>query len=162
MPSKARTEGSAAAVCSFAARQAEVAYHDPGDVAGRHREIALDHVEIDVAAAAVLSTLFYATAAIALAGFCFGCFLYYQFKLQRFRLLERIQLEAIVAWCAAKGVRFLSDEIYHGIVFGEPAASALEFTQDAIVINSFSKYFSMTGWRVGWMVMPEQLRRPVA
>ena len=76
-------------------------------------------------------------------------------------MLRRDELEAIVAWCAAKGVRFLSDEIYHGIVFGEPAASALEFTQDAIVINSFSKYFSMTGWRLGWTVLPEELVRPV-
>lgn len=76
-------------------------------------------------------------------------------------MLRRAELEAIVAWCRAKGVRFLSDEIYHGIAFGEPASSALEFTQDAIVINSFSKYFSMTGWRLGWTVLPEELVRPV-
>jgi aspartate/methionine/tyrosine aminotransferase len=76
-------------------------------------------------------------------------------------MLRRNELEAIVAWCEAKGVRFLSDEIYHGITFGEPAASALEFTQQAIVINSFSKYFSMTGWRLGWTVLPEELVRPV-
>jgi aspartate/methionine/tyrosine aminotransferase len=76
-------------------------------------------------------------------------------------MLRRSELEEIVAWCGAKGVRFLSDEIYHGIAFGEPAASALEFTHDAIVINSFSKYFSMTGWRLGWTVLPEELVRPV-
>ena len=76
-------------------------------------------------------------------------------------MLRRSELEAIVAWCDAKGVRFLSDEIYHGIAFGEAAATALEFTQNAIVINSFSKYFSMTGWRLGWTVLPEELVRPV-
>jgi len=76
-------------------------------------------------------------------------------------MLRRSELEAVVAWCERNGVRFLSDEIYHGIGFGEPAASALEFTQDAIVINSFSKYFSMTGWRLGWTVLPEEMVRPV-
>ena len=76
-------------------------------------------------------------------------------------MLRRNELEAIVAWCEAKEVRFLSDEIYHGIAFGEAAATALEFTQDAIVINSFSKYFSMTGWRLGWTVLPEELVRPI-
>lgn len=54
---------------------------------------------------------------------------------------------------------FISDEIYHGLTYGAPAASALAFSNDAIVINSFSKYFSMTGWRIGWMVVPERLTR---
>jgi aspartate/methionine/tyrosine aminotransferase len=55
----------------------------------------------------------------------------------------------------------ISDEIYHGLEFGAPAVSALELTDDAIVINSLSKYHAMTGWRVGWMVLPEALVRPV-
>ena len=56
-------------------------------------------------------------------------------------------------------MRLVSDEIYHGITYGERAETALAFTEDAIVVNSFSKYFSMTGWRLGWMVVPETLLR---
>ncbi len=59
------------------------------------------------------------------------------------------------------GIRFISDEIYHGLTYEGRARSALEFSDDAIVINSFSKYFSMTGWRVGWMILPDELVRPV-
>jgi aspartate/methionine/tyrosine aminotransferase len=76
-------------------------------------------------------------------------------------MLGRAALSDLVAYCADRGVRLISDEIYHGIVYEEPAASALELTDDAIVINSFSKYYSMTGWRLGWMVLPEDLLRPV-
>ncbi|WP_374382475.1 pyridoxal phosphate-dependent aminotransferase [Dongia sp.] len=65
-------------------------------------------------------------------------------------------LSAIAAWCAQKGVRLISDEIYHGITFGTKATSAAN-EAGAIVINSFSKYFSMTGWRLGWMVLPDDL-----
>ncbi len=54
---------------------------------------------------------------------------------------------------------FISDEIYHGLTYSGPASTALSFSQDAIVINSFSKYYSMTGWRIGWMVAPEGLAR---
>jgi aspartate/methionine/tyrosine aminotransferase len=54
---------------------------------------------------------------------------------------------------------FISDEIYHGLTYSGPAATALSFSQKAIVINSFSKYYSMTGWRIGWMVVPEVLSR---
>ena len=61
----------------------------------------------------------------------------------------------------AYGVRLISDEIYHGLHYGRPIATAASFSASAIVINSFSKYFSMTGWRVGWMALPEDLRRPV-
>lgn len=60
-----------------------------------------------------------------------------------------------------RGLWLISDEIYHGLTYGTPAATALQFSDDAIVINSFSKYFSMTGWRVGWMVVPERLVRTV-
>jgi len=69
------------------------------------------------------------------------------------------ELQEIVATCARLGVRLISDEIYHGLEYGEPAASATQFTPDALVINSFSKYFCMTGWRVGWMVLPPELVR---
>jgi aspartate/methionine/tyrosine aminotransferase len=70
-------------------------------------------------------------------------------------------LGAIALWCAAHEVQLIADEIYHGIVFGRRATSALEVTRDAVVINSFSKYFSMTGWRLGWMVVPEHLQKSV-
>ena len=75
-------------------------------------------------------------------------------------MLDRAALQSLVGECALRGIRLVSDEIYHGIVYGEKAHSALEFTDQAIVINSFSKYFSMTGWRLGWMVLPPDLVRP--
>jgi aspartate/methionine/tyrosine aminotransferase len=70
-------------------------------------------------------------------------------------------LAAICAWCRDNGVTVISDEIYHGLTYGMPAETALRFHDEAIVINSFSKYYSMTGWRVGWMVMPEAIVRTV-
>jgi aspartate/methionine/tyrosine aminotransferase len=73
--------------------------------------------------------------------------------------LTELQLAEIVATCAKLGVRFISDEIYHGLDYRGPSVSALEFTRDAIVINSFSKYYCMTGWRIGWMVVPDDLLR---
>ncbi|MEQ1714609.1 MAG: aminotransferase class I/II-fold pyridoxal phosphate-dependent enzyme [Hyphomicrobium sp.] len=71
------------------------------------------------------------------------------------------RLGQIALACAAQGIPFISDEIYHGLTYTGPAATALQFSDEAIVINSFSKYFSMTGWRVGWMVVPEHLVRVV-
>ncbi|MCS7269166.1 MAG: aminotransferase class I/II-fold pyridoxal phosphate-dependent enzyme [Geminicoccaceae bacterium] len=76
-------------------------------------------------------------------------------------MLSRAELAAIAAWCRARGVRLLLDEIYHGITYEEPAASALEVEPEAIVVNSFSKYWCMTGWRLGWLVCPEDLLEPV-
>ena len=67
----------------------------------------------------------------------------------------------IAAWCATHDVQLIADEIYHGIVMEGRAETALASTRDAIVINSFSKYFSMTGWRLGWMVVPEHLSATV-
>jgi aspartate/methionine/tyrosine aminotransferase len=64
------------------------------------------------------------------------------------------ELEAIAKVCKARGIRIISDEIYHGLTYGEPARSMLEFEPEAVVINSFSKYYSMAGWRLGWMVVP--------
>ncbi len=76
-------------------------------------------------------------------------------------MMGRDDLKSLVAYCADQGIRVVSDEIYHGITYGEAASSALSFTNNALVINSFSKYFSMTGWRLGWMVVPEDLLRPI-
>ncbi len=76
-------------------------------------------------------------------------------------MLTPNELAAIAAWCDAHGVRLISDEIYHGLQYGRPIATAAAFSPNAVVINSFSKYFSMTGWRVGWMVLPDDLVRPV-
>ncbi|MEM7462763.1 MAG: aminotransferase class I/II-fold pyridoxal phosphate-dependent enzyme, partial [Pseudomonadota bacterium] len=55
------------------------------------------------------------------------------------------------------GIRFISDEIYHGLTYGTPELTALSLGDDAFIINSFSKYFCMTGWRVGWMIVPENM-----
>jgi aspartate/methionine/tyrosine aminotransferase len=76
-------------------------------------------------------------------------------------MLDPPALGAIDRWCADNGVRFISDEIYHGIVYGTRAETALAFGSPSIVVNSFSKYFSMTGWRLGWMVVPSDLVRSV-
>ena len=69
--------------------------------------------------------------------------------------------EEIVAYCADRQIRFISDEIYHGITYERAAETVLGFDDNAVVINSFSKYFCMTGWRLGWMVVPEDLARSV-
>ncbi len=71
------------------------------------------------------------------------------------------EMEALVVYCHQNGVRLISDEIYHGITYGAPGVTALSHTQDAIIINSFSKYFSMTGWRLGWMIVPDDLHRTI-
>lgn len=76
-------------------------------------------------------------------------------------MLGREDLEAVSAWCEAQDVRLIVDEIYHGIVYGEPAGTALAVDDEIVVVNSFSKYYSMTGWRVGWMVVPEYLVDPI-
>lgn len=76
-------------------------------------------------------------------------------------MLEPERLKAIVEICSRARIPFVSDEIYHGLTYGLPAQSALKHSDDVVVINSFSKYFSMTGWRVGWMVLPPSLVRPV-
>ncbi len=70
-------------------------------------------------------------------------------------MLDRAALGALMGAAADQGASFISDEIYHGIEYEAKAVSALEISDEAYVINSFSKYFSMTGWRVGWMVVPE-------
>ncbi len=72
-------------------------------------------------------------------------------------VISNDELAAIAAVCAARGIRIISDEIYHGLSFVGPVASALEYAPDALVVNSFSKYFSMVGWRLGWLVAPDDL-----
>jgi len=76
-------------------------------------------------------------------------------------MLHPAELAAIAAWCDRTGVRLISDEIYHGLQYDSPIATAASFSPNAVVVNSFSKYFSMTGWRIGWLVLPEDLIRPV-
>ncbi|MEW5961921.1 MAG: aminotransferase class I/II-fold pyridoxal phosphate-dependent enzyme [Pseudomonadota bacterium] len=76
-------------------------------------------------------------------------------------MLEPGRLAEIAGLCARERVWFISDEIYHGLGYGLPQRTALAHDDDAIVINSFSKYFSMTGWRVGWMVVPARLVRTI-
>ena len=69
-------------------------------------------------------------------------------------MLNRADLAALIKATRARGAAFVSDEIYHGVNYEKRAVSALEISDDVYVINSFSKYFSMTGWRIGWMVVP--------
>ncbi|NIA68776.1 aminotransferase class I/II-fold pyridoxal phosphate-dependent enzyme [Pelagibius litoralis] len=76
-------------------------------------------------------------------------------------MVGEAELTALADYCGAAGIRLISDEIYHGICFAQPGVTALSLRDDAVVINSFSKYFSMTGWRLGWMILPEDLVRPV-
>jgi aspartate/methionine/tyrosine aminotransferase len=73
------------------------------------------------------------------------------------------ELAAIASWCEASGARLVSDEIYHGLVYdGAPQTScAWQTSRNAMVVNSFSKYFAMTGWRLGWLLVPAELRRAV-
>ena len=75
-------------------------------------------------------------------------------------MLSAAEMAALADWCKAEGVRLVSDEIYHGLTYHGPAATAAD-RSDVIVVNSFSKYFSMTGWRLGWMVVPDSLVRSV-
>jgi len=67
------------------------------------------------------------------------------------------RLSEIVEWSQRHAVRLISDELYHGITYGDPASSAWEFGRQSVVVNSFSKYFSMTGWRLGWLLVPDDL-----
>lgn len=76
-------------------------------------------------------------------------------------MLSHEALASLIGYCDQRGISFVSDEIYHGLHYGDRAVSALEISDDIYVINSFSKYFSMTGWRIGWMVVPEDHVRVV-
>lgn len=82
-------------------------------------------------------------------------------------MVDRGELTAIAAWCSAHGVRLVSDEIYHGVTYADPAdpdakgVCARELDENAIIVSSFSKYWGMTGWRLGWLLVPEDLRSAV-
>ncbi|WP_431902045.1 pyridoxal phosphate-dependent aminotransferase [Amycolatopsis thermoflava] len=71
------------------------------------------------------------------------------------------ELAAIAGWCSSRGVQLISDEIYHGISYGTELGCAWQSTTESIVLGSFSKYFAMTGWRLGWMLAPKRLHRAV-
>ncbi|WP_431203003.1 pyridoxal phosphate-dependent aminotransferase [Bradyrhizobium betae] len=76
-------------------------------------------------------------------------------------MMSREALAGLIAASEDAGIRFISDEIYHGLDYAFPAVTAASLSEHALVINSFSKYFCMTGWRVGWMVVPDVLVRPI-
>jgi aspartate/methionine/tyrosine aminotransferase len=76
-------------------------------------------------------------------------------------MMDKTTLAALIAIAEAEGIRVISDEIYHGLDYAFPAVTAAALSRNVTVINSFSKYFCMTGWRVGWLVMPDELVRPV-
>lgn len=76
-------------------------------------------------------------------------------------IIDPDELAAIARWCADNGTLLVSDEIYHGISYGRPCVSAWRYDRGGVVVGSFSKYFSMTGWRLGWLLLPAALRRPV-
>jgi aspartate/methionine/tyrosine aminotransferase len=76
-------------------------------------------------------------------------------------MIEPAQIAALARHCDQAGIRLVSDEIYHGIVYGKTAATAAGLSDSAIIVNSFSKYYSMTGWRIGWMVVPLAMLRAI-
>jgi aspartate/methionine/tyrosine aminotransferase len=76
-------------------------------------------------------------------------------------MMSREALADLIVAAESEGIRFFSDEIYHGLDYTMPSTTALSLSQEAVVINSFSKFFCMTGWRVGWLVAPQTLVRPI-
>lgn len=76
-------------------------------------------------------------------------------------MIAEAELAGIGAFCRREGLWFVSDEIYHGLTYEAPAVTALAADADAVVVNSFSKYYCMTGWRIGWLVVPQRLVRPL-
>ena len=76
-------------------------------------------------------------------------------------MIGRVGLADLGAACREAGIWFVSDEIYHGLTYDAPAQTALAVDPDAVIVNSFSKYYCMTGWRIGWLVLPPALVRPV-
>jgi aspartate/methionine/tyrosine aminotransferase len=82
-------------------------------------------------------------------------------------MVDRAELRAVSHWCRSHGVRLVSDEIYHGVTYPQPGAAdprgvcAWELDESAVVVSSFSKYWGMTGWRLGWLLLPDDLAGPV-
>jgi aspartate/methionine/tyrosine aminotransferase len=76
-------------------------------------------------------------------------------------MIDAAGLDALAWYCRNEGIRLVSDEIYHGITYEEPAHTMAQFEPEAFVVNSFSKYYAMTGWRLGWLIFPQSLARPI-
>src|ERR1700722_6447194 len=76
-------------------------------------------------------------------------------------MVGHAEMKALADWCSANGLRLISDEIYHGIVYEGDTGAAVEVSESPIVGNSFSKYFPMTGWRIGWLIVPTDLVRTI-
>ncbi|GAB2518441.1 Aspartate aminotransferase [Corynebacterium atrinae] len=76
-------------------------------------------------------------------------------------IIDPDELERIAHWCDANGAALISDEDYHGMSFGRPLATARQFSDQAIVVGTLSKYYSMTGWRIGWLIVPDELVTPL-
>jgi aspartate/methionine/tyrosine aminotransferase len=76
-------------------------------------------------------------------------------------MLEPARLADIAAACRRNRIWLVSDEIYHGLTYGVREETALAHTEEAVIVNSFSKYFSMTGWRIGWLIVPQAMVRPI-
>lgn len=76
-------------------------------------------------------------------------------------MLPPEELARIAGYCSTHGIRLVSDEIYHGLTYGMAEATAAAHAPEAVIVNSFSKYWSMTGWRIGWLVVPEDLVAPI-
>ena len=76
-------------------------------------------------------------------------------------MISAAELARLTAYCRDRGIRLVSDEIYHGITYEAAAATAHSYGREAVIVNSFSKYYSMTGWRLGWMLVPPDLARSV-
>jgi len=76
-------------------------------------------------------------------------------------MMQPEALRDLISAAEGEGIRFISDEIYHGLDYAFPAETAARLSENCVIINSFSKYFCMTGWRIGWMVVPEPLVRPL-
>ena len=76
-------------------------------------------------------------------------------------MLSANEIKLLAEWCEHNDVRIIADEIYHGVTYGNRAQTILNATDDAIIINGFSKYYAMTGWRLGWIVVPKNFVRPI-
>ena len=76
-------------------------------------------------------------------------------------MIDRAGMDELTQYCRKNGIRLISDEIYHGITYGHESVTALSFDPNTLIINSFSKYFSMTGWRLGWMIVPPDMLRSI-
>jgi aspartate/methionine/tyrosine aminotransferase len=130
-----------------------IAFVRPGYVAYRNTVTALDRVPVEIEAGAQTRFQIAASHIEALDDAPAGMIVASPAN-PTGTMVEKAELAAIAAAAKSRGIRIISDEIYHGLSYVEPAHSMLEFDPDAIVINSFSKYFSMVGWRLGWIVAP--------